>query len=311
MIDRELLMGLQYSLPLTTTPLVDLAEDLDRSKEEVIKAVRKYMEEGVVKRYGLNLNYRAFSGYKKAALVGLKAENLEEVAAKINAQDEFRVKHNFLRDSYYSVWFTVKGKDADEIEGIVSSIAKECGVEDYVILPTKRVYKMDVKYDLYKGVSWSERGLEPASIPLVRDLGFEEEFVRTLESLEVVERPFANLNYSEEEVVDIIEELMKKGVGRDFSGVLRERKIGFRENGMTVLKLSVKPERVAMKLLELFPQITHLIERIVNEKWNYPLYFMVHAITREPIEEIRRRVLNIGGVEEAVTIYSKANLRET
>ncbi len=37
---------------------------------------------------------------------------------------------------------------------------------------------------------------------------------------------------------------------------------------------------------------------------------MVHAVTREPIEEIRARVLEIEGVEGAETIYSKANLRE-
>ncbi len=91
---------------------------------------------------------------------------------------------------------------------------------------------------------------------------------------------------------------------------MRERKVGFKENGMTVLRLSTKPEKVAMKLLKKFPQITHLIERIVNEKWNYPIYFMVHAVTREPIEEIRARVLEIEGVEGAETIYSKANLRE-
>ncbi len=78
---------------------------------------------------------------------------------------------------------------------------------------------MDVKYDLYRGVSWSERGLEPESVPLVRDLGLDEDFVRALESLDMVERPFAKFNCSEEEVVDIVEELMRKGVGRDFSGV--------------------------------------------------------------------------------------------
>ncbi|WP_456329277.1 Lrp/AsnC family transcriptional regulator [Archaeoglobus sp.] len=310
-LDVELLMALQYNLPLTTTPLVDLAEQLGRNPEEVIRQIRDYVEKGVVKRYGLNLNYRAFSNYKRAALVGFRTDDVEGVARKVNAYDEFRVKHNFLREAYYNVWFTVKGRDLDEINAIVGKIAGECGVDEYVVLPTKRVYKMDVKYDLIKGVSWSNRGLEPESVPLVRELGLEEDFVRSLESLDIVERPFAKFNCSEEEVVDIIQELMKKGVGRDFSGVLRERKVGFKENGMTVLKLSDRPEKVAMQLLKNFPQITHLIERIANEKWNYPIYFMVHAVKRETIDEIRQRVLQVKGVEEAETIYSRANLRET
>ncbi len=304
-------MELQYNLPLTTSPLSDLAENLGRSEDEVFEAVREYMASGVIKRYGLNLNYRAFSGYRRAALVGFRASSVKEVAERINRYDEFRVKHNFLRDAYYNVWFTVKGRDVEEIEGVVEKLASECRVEDFVILPTKRVYKMDVKYDLEKGVSWSERGLEPENVPLVRELGLDEEFVRSLESLEIAKRPFSKFSgYSEEEVVDVIKELMAKGVGRDFSGVLRERKVGFKENGMTVLRISKKPEKVAMFLLQKFPQITHLVERIVNEKWNYPVYFMVHAISKGPIEKIRQQILQIEDVEEAETIYSKANLRE-
>ncbi len=305
-------MKMQYSLPLSTTPLVDLAEEMGRDVESVLEAVKRYAGYGVLKRYGLNLNYRAFSNYRKAALVGFKAENFKEVAKIINRHDEFRVKHNFLRDDHYNVWFTIKGRDTEEIRRSVESIALETGVSDYVILPTKRIYKMDVKYDLYKGVSWSERDLEPENIPKIVELGFDEDFVRKLESLEITERPFSGFpGYSEEEVVDIVRELMDRGVGRDFSGVLKERKVGFRENGMTVLKVSEEPEKVARILLKKFPQITHLIERVVDERWNYPLYFMVHAAKREPIEEIRERVLRIKGVKEARTIYSKANLRET
>jgi DNA-binding Lrp family transcriptional regulator len=312
-LDVDLLMELQYNLPLTATPLHDLAENIGRKPGEVKEAVRGYIASGVVKRYGLNLNYRAFSQVRKAALVGVRAENVSEVADKINRFDEVTVKHNFLRNDRYNVWFTIKGIDVEEIEKTVDRIMAECGVGDYVILPTRRVYKMDVKYDLRKGVSWSNRGLEPKDVPLVKELGLDEPFVRLLESLEVADRPFLKFRewgYGEEETISIIEELMAKGVGRDFSGVLRESRIGFKENGMTVLRIEGSPEHVALKLLERFPQITHLIERIVSEKWNYPVYFMVHATTKDPIEMIRNKVVEMDEVVEARTIYSKRNLRE-
>ncbi len=302
-------MEVQYSLPLSTTPFVDLAENMGRDAGEVIRRLKHYFASGVLKRCGLNLNYRALSSYRRAALVGLRAENFERVAEIINRHDEFRVKHNFLRDDFYNVWFTIKGRDVEEIRTAVETIALEAGINEYIILPTKRIYKMDVKYDLYRGVSWSERGLEPENVPKLSELGFDEGFVRSLESLEIAERPFLGFEYGEEEVVDIIEELMERGVGRDFSGVLRERKVGFRENGMTVVRTE-KVKRVAMLLLDTFPQITHLIERVVDRRWNYPLYFMVHAVRRDPIERIRERVLNLEDVEDARTIYSRANLRE-
>lgn len=298
-------MALQYDLPLSTTPLEDLASKVKIGYDELEKILRILKENGTLKRYGLNLNYRAFPRYRKAALVGLKAE-VEKAKSVINKIDEVKVKHNFLRDSEFNVWFTMKGEDVEEIEKCVEEIVKECKALDYVILPTKKIYKMDVKYNLIKGISWSYK-VEPEQVPTIDELGFEEEFLRSLESLPIAKRPFKQFKgYSEEEIVSIIEELLKIGVGRDFCGVLSERKIGFKENGMFVLRAE-NTEKVAKKLLS-FPQITHLVERIPSEKWNYSLYFMVHAVERKLIEEIKFEVEKF--VDDVKVIYSLRNLRE-
>ncbi|MEM0351278.1 MAG: Lrp/AsnC family transcriptional regulator [Archaeoglobaceae archaeon] len=301
-LDFELLMALQYKLTISTTPLQDLAELLGRNYEEVEKRLKEYKELGILKRYGANMNYRAFPSHRQSSLIGFKID--EKKASRINELGE-RVKHNFLRDAEYNVWFTLKGKNVEEIREIVSKLALELGVDDYVILPTKKVYKMDVKYDLYRGISWSY-GVEPERVVSITELGLDES-IKRLENLPISRRPFLEIGMDEEYAVDLIEELKKKGVVRDFSGVLSERGIGFKFNGMNVVKTS-KVSKIARKLLE-FPEITHLIEREVSEKWNYPIYFMVHAVDREKIEEVAKRVLEIGEVEDLRIIYSKANLK--
>ncbi|NHW23632.1 MAG: Lrp/AsnC family transcriptional regulator [Archaeoglobales archaeon] len=301
-MDSELLMAIQYNLPLSTTPLVDLAEEIGRDYESVEKALQSYLSVGLIKRYGANLNYRAFPNHKQSSLVGFKVE--EKVARKINELGE-RVKHNYLRDAEFNVWFTLKGRNVAEIAEIVSKLAAELGVKDYVILPTKKVYKMDVKYDLYRGISWSY-GLEPETVPTIDELGLGEE-IRKLESLPVARRPFLEMGLDEEETVSLIEELKKKGVVRDFSGVLSESKVGFKFNGMNVIRTE-HPERLARKLLE-FKQITHLIERIPSEKWNYPVYFMIHAVERDTIERFKAQIAELGLVEDVRIIYSRANLK--
>lgn len=309
----KLLMAIQYELPLTETPLVDLAEKLGYEKSYVLKEVSRLVNQGVIKRYGANLNYKAFRDVKRAALVGFKVENrIEEVAEKINKIDVLSLKHNFLREhERYNIWFTIKAESVEKIEQIVSNIASQCDVSDYVVLPTKRVWKMDVKYDLIKSISWSNKGIEPENVPTVDELGLNAAMVRKLESLGVSEKPFKvfeEYGYKEGEIVEIIRELIDKGVVRDFSGVLRESKIGFKENGMTLLKTD---SNIVFKLIENYPQITHLVERIPHPKWNYPIYFMVHARDKEPIERIREEVKKFKEVEEAITIYSKKNLRES
>jgi len=313
--DVKLLMAIQYELPLTETPLVDLAENLGYDKDYVLKEVSELINKGVIKRYGANLNYKAFKDVKKAALVGFKVEDarVKEVAGKINRIDVLSLKHNFLREhEEYNVWFTIKAESVERIKELVSNVASECNVKDYVTLPTKRVWKMDVKYDLIKGVSWSNKWIEPKSIPTVDELGLDATMVRELESLSASERPFKvfeRYGYKEIEIVEIVRELIEKGVVRDFSGVLRESKIGFRENGMTLLR--TKSRRVAIKLIKNYPQITHLVERIPHPKWNYPIYFMVHARDKKPIEKIREEVKEFEEIEDAITIYSKKNLRES
>lgn len=301
-MDSELLMAIQYNLPLSTTPLVDLAENLRTSYEILEKKLREYQSEGILKRYGANMNYRAFPNHKQSSLIGFKVD--ESLAKRINELGE-RVKHNYLRDADFNVWFTLKARNVSEIEEIVSRLAQELGVKEYVILPTKRVYKMDVKYDLHRGVSWSH-GIEPEKVPTIEELGLGEQ-IKRLESLPILRRPFLELGMREEETVSLIEELKKKGVVRDFSGVLSESKIGFRFNGMNVISTD-HPEKLAKKLLE-YKQITHLIERIPNERWNYPVYFMIHAVQKETIESFRDQISRLELVKDLKIIYSRANLK--
>ncbi|MCS7118712.1 MAG: Lrp/AsnC family transcriptional regulator [Archaeoglobaceae archaeon] len=302
-LDFEILMAIQYRLPISTNPLQDLSELIGKKYEEIERKLREYKALGILKRYGANMNYRAFPNFRQSSLVGFKVD--EKKASRINELGEM-VKHNFLRDSEYNVWFTLKCRNIAEIENIVLKIAQEIGVEDYIILPTKKVYKMDVKYDLYKGISWSY-SFEPERVTTIAELGLDES-IRRLENLPISRRPFVELGIDEEETVDLIKELMRRGIVRDFSGVLSERGIGFKFNGMNVVKAK-NPENLARKLLTDFPQITHLIERFTNEKWDYSLYFMVHAVEKEKVEEIAKKVVGIDGVEDLRVIYSKENLK--
>ncbi len=316
-MDKELLMALQYDLPLTEKPFLDLADSLGKSPYYVMNTIKRLKREGVIKRVGVNLNYKAFGRIRKAVLVAFACDNVEEVARVINESiDTISLKHNYLRDHpRYKVWFTFKGRNVEELRKKVEEIAERCGIRDYLFLPSKRVYKMDVKYDLYRGISWSTKGLEREDVPNVEELGIKPKMLFELERrLEIEERPFKRIaekyGYRETELVALVEELIEKGVARDFSGVLRERMVGFMENGMNVVRIddgSGEIRKLARRLVEEFPEITHLVEREVPEKWPYPLYFMVHADSRDKIENVRRRVEERIGVEVR-TFYSIKNL---
>jgi DNA-binding Lrp family transcriptional regulator len=307
-----LLMSLQYNLLLSEDTFVELAEEIELPVDFVLKKADELRKRGVIKRVGANLNYKAFGGMSRAALVGVavKESRIKEVAAIINKSNP---KHNFWREhEKYTIWYTIKARDLQKLKESIKKLMDACNVEEYIILPTKRIYKMDVKYDLIKGVSWSEKGLEPNSIPTVEEIGINAKMLRELESLPITEKPFshfASYGYKEHELVDLIAELIEKGVVRDFSAVLNEKKIGFRENGMVLVKVEGDVEDVALKLLNNFPQITHLIERTTPDEWRYPLYFMIHAVNKKPIEEIGRKIVKYPEVEDVKILYSKMDLK--
>ncbi len=311
--EKKILMALQYDLPLTEDPFVHLVGETHRDKDFVFESIRKFKQEGVVKRIGADLNYRALKLTGKAALVGASVEEnrIRDVASSINSVNP---KHNFWREhDVFNVWFTIKARSEEEVVENTHELMKKCGVNNYVILPTRKVYKMDVKYDLYKGVSWSNKGEEQEEVPYVDDLGLDIQLLKQLGDLSVEERPFKSLGsygYSEAEIVDLIDELIDKGVFRDFSGVLSERKIGIEENGMTVIKPGNNISGIISQLLDNIPQITHLVERKIIGNWEYPIYFMVHAVNKEPIEEIKNNVTQFEGIEDVRILYSKMDLKE-
>ncbi len=313
-MDRELLMKAQYEMPITETPFKDLAEKLDRPVEHVIEKLKEYLQTGVVKKVGPQLNYRAFRAISHAALVGAEVrDNLEIVVRRINA--ERGVKHNFLREhDVYNIWFTIKAPSRGELFERTRALMEECGVENYVVLPSVRVYKMDVKYDLYRGVSYSTRIESEKEVPGVEELGVSAEMLREMErNFPVEERPFRNFaekyGYSEGELADLIAELVEKRVVRDFYAVLNGHRAGFKENGMNLIRTE-RPEEVARQLLKNIPEITHLVQREVPENWNYPVYFMIHAVDRETIEGIADRARELKWVEELRVLYSLKSFKD-
>ena len=313
-MDRELLMKAQYEMPVTETPFCNLAEKLGKDESYVIEKLNEYLKAGIVKKVGPQLNYKAFRGISHAALVGAEVKgDLEKTVRIIN--QERAVKHNFLREhERYNIWFTIKAQTKERLVEKTREIMKMAGVENYVILPSVRVYKMDVKYDLYRGVSYSTRAENRKEVPKVDELGISGEMLRDMErNFSVEKRPFRRFSekygYNEGELADLIAELINKRVVRDFYAVLNGHNAGFRENGMNLIRTD-QSEKVAEKLLLEIPEITHLVQREVPESWNYPIYLMVHATNRDAIEKIAERAKKIDGVKELRILYSLKSFKD-
>jgi siroheme decarboxylase len=114
----------------------------------------------------------------------------------------------------------------------------------------------------------------------------------------IVAEPFspvaARLRMSQQDVVDSIADLIRRGIVRRFGGVLKHDKAGFRCNAMVAFKIPASLCGRAGTAVAAFPFVTHCYRRKTYKDWPYSLYAMVHAKSKG---ELNR---NIGKLKRAV-----------
>jgi DNA-binding Lrp family transcriptional regulator len=299
--DVDLLMEAQHNFPLVERPYKALGERLGVDEGWVIERLRELVKAGVLKRIGAILNYR--SRGLEAALVGMAVPEdiIEEVAAEVN-KDPY-VSHNFQRDyKPYNLWFVTKANSREELEAKVAAIAKRYGL-DYVVLYSLRSYKVDVRFDLRRGVSWTKGELLPENPPPLSSLGVPMAFFSKVKSLPLAPEPFKEaaetLGVSVEEALGKIREFIRLGVLRDLHATLDGEAVGFRENAMVVLREPVCEAAARLNIT------THVVLRnTVPGKWEYPCYFMVHGVSRQVLEDYVKEAVKRLGVSEYRMLYS-------
>ncbi|MCC6021459.1 MAG: Lrp/AsnC family transcriptional regulator [Thermoproteaceae archaeon] len=298
---KSLLMEVQYSFPIVERPYRAIGKRLGEDESWVIERLREAMGAGILKRIGAVLNYKTRG--MVAALVGMAVPDsaVEEVAAEINRDPH--VTHNFQRDFRpYNLWFVVRGHSAGELESRVSAVARKYEV-DYVILYSLRTYKLDVRFDLDRGISWAPGRVMPESPPSVYELGIPAAFFAKVKSLPLAPEPFREaaeaLGLPVAETLRKIQWLIEVGVLRNLHGVLDGCAVGFRENIMVAVR---EPVCETAAMLDI---TTHVVLRsTVPGKWEYPCYFMVHGVSRDVVEDYLRDAVKRLGVREYVMLYS-------
>ena len=143
---RDLLNIVQNGLPVVAEPYRALAEELNVTKEEIIKRLGRLKDAGIIRRLGAVFDSRRV-GYK-GTLCALKVppERINEVAAVING---FRgVTHNYLRDHEFNMWFTVLAESRDKLETTIKNIREQTGIKDLLSLPAENVFKIGVHFKI-------------------------------------------------------------------------------------------------------------------------------------------------------------------
>ena len=308
-VDLDLLMELQYNFPLCERPFRRIAERLGLEEDYVISRVRELVNRRVIKRIGAVLNYQ--SRGLKAALVALTVPDrlVDDVAHRINI--ELGVSHNYLRiHSRFNIWFVIKRRSIEEIIDTVKKICQYYNITDYVILATVKTYRLDVKFNLYRGISEAKILKLPDSVPSLESVSkLSSRVLSKLYNIDICSEPFTNICKSEGVdtgyLLQEIKKLINLGVLRDFYAVLNQYNIGFLYNAMIRICDECSDSILLMR------EPTHIVYRdVVYGTSNYGrgCYLVIHAVSEDIINEFVEMLRRRYGYSEIEVIYSFKDL---
>lgn len=148
-LDRDLLNVVQSGLPVTAEPYKDLAESLGTTEEDILARLKRLIENGTIRRLGGIFDSRKLGYTGTLCAMKVPPERIGEVARIVNGYPG--VTHNYIRNHDFNMWFTLLAPEKSDIDRILGEIRDRSGIEEIVSLPSVRLFKIKVDFDLTEG----------------------------------------------------------------------------------------------------------------------------------------------------------------
>ena len=144
----------------------------------------------------------------------------------------------------------------------------------------------------------------------------DKEIIKVLqEDFPLCEEPYKILaqrvGISEEEFLQRVKELVDEKKIRKMGAVLRHREVGFHANALCAWQVpSDKLDFIAQVMIS-HAAISHCYDRTPLPNWNYNLYTMIHAKTRDECEKIISELATLTGITNYKILYTKKEWKKT
>ena len=118
------------------------------------------------------------------------------------------------------------------------------------------------------------------------------------------------LGITTKEVVIRLRNLKEKGVIRRFGASIKPNNIGFSANALVAWKVPENRVQEIGVYLSKYQEISHCYERkIVNGRWDYNLYTVIHGREREVVQRIVKEISEGIAINEYKILYSTRDLK--
>ncbi len=318
--DQQLLNTIQTAFPLVPRPFEALGGQLGLSEGEVMERFARLKRERIIRQVSAIFDTRKL-GYKSSLVAtALPEDRVDEAAEIINAHPG--VSHNYRRNHEFNLWWTVAVPPDMDLTVHVNALHRLTQARSTRVLPTLKLYKIGVDLDVSDQRAMAAQSVLPAYRETPRtaaDLTAEERgYVLELqEDLAVEPTPFASmaqrLGTSEDALVKAAESLIDEGLMRRFAAVLHHRRAGFGANAMSVWRVPTdtggvpgsgdRTDEFGYQLAG-YAAVSHCYRRPTYPDWPYALFGMIHATSKERVEEAVADIRERTDLDDHQLLYS-------
>ncbi len=314
--EKAVLRLIQEAFPLVSRPFAEIGAAVGLSEHEVIDRLTDLEQRNLLKEIRGIFDAR-FLGFQ-SALVAFQVDEtrMSEAVAIVNAHPG--VSHNYGREHWLNLWFTLSVPQALSLEQHVERLAELSRCSRFFCFYGVRTFKRRVQFAL-NGDEADTPALpdsieetapdihvdDYAELPEATQRGIMK---RLQNDLPLISQPFAEIaqafRLDEAQLFDFLAYLRRSGKMPRFAGILRHRQIGYVANAMAVWQIPADRILSCAEQAAALPAVSHCYERVTFPDWPYNLYTMIHGTSRDETERIISELARQFGVTAYETLYS-------
>jgi DNA-binding Lrp family transcriptional regulator len=310
----EILSRIQKNFPLVARPFEAIANELNISEDEVLDILQEQKRSNIIRQTSAIFDTKRLGYISSLVAFKISADKISDAVKIINSHPG--ISHNYERNHDFNIWFTLAVAPNSKLglEKTLEVLAEATGAEDYIMLPTLKLFKINVKLNTtgkdekkeeVKRVKHTDIELTPLHHAIIRAAQYD---------IEMTQEPFKKivdtLNIDYETFFGILNELQKAGVMRRFASILNHRKAGFSANAMVVWDVDEEKGEEVGERAAAFSAVSHCYLRPKYENWPYNLFTMVHGKNTDETNAIIAEMASEIDSKSHMPLYSSREFKK-
>ncbi len=310
----EILSRIQKNFPLVARPFEAIANELNISEDEVLDILQEQKRSNIIRQTSAIFDTKRLGYISSLVAFKISADKISDAVKIINSHPG--ISHNYERNHDFNIWFTLAVAPDSKLglEKTLEVLAQATGAEDYIMLPTLKLFKINVKLNTtgkdekkeeVKRVKHTDIELTPLHHAIIRAAQYD---------IEMTQEPFKKivdtLNIDYDTFFSILNELQKAGVMRRFASILNHRKAGFSANAMVVWDVDEEKGEEVGERAAAFSAVSHCYLRPKYENWPYNLFTMVHGKNTDETNAIIAEMASEIDSKSHMPLYSSREFKK-